>query len=457
MNTDTSSTGTRRRRPELRLDRRGFLRLGAGAAAIGAAAPLLSSCGGGGGKSKEMTFWNFYGPAPDKNPASKWFVKMAEDWNDSHDVKVKLRYVANKEYVGGNTLQSAFAAGSGPDIFLLSPGDFLRYYNGGVLKELTPSLKKNVIDDFLPGTLDTRSVDGKIFAVPMESEPLAIYYSKKLFADKNISSVPKSWDELLDVAGRLTTKKRFGLLFEPEPSVYQNFAWYPFMWQGGGAPVNKNNKGTFDSDPVRAALKLWGETISSGVAPKKALGTGSNDAPSNLASGYCGMQQSGIWSVADLKDKNPKFDYGIFPLPTPPGGKPTTIMGGWAFCANAKGGNPDAAADFIAWALGSSDKASIERGRTWNTGAKSNIPVRRSVQKAADAKGAFDDPNMKFFAHDVAPTGRSEPRYPPKMIKAISNAIQDVQLNGKDPGQAAKTAAGAIDNYLKSYDGAPIL
>ncbi|WP_237248887.1 ABC transporter substrate-binding protein [Spelaeicoccus albus] len=441
------------------LDRRGFLRLGAGAAAVGAVTPLLASCGGssGGGSAKELTFWNFYGPAPDKNPASKWFVKMASDWNDSHDVKVKLRYIANKDYVSGNTLQSSFAAGSGPDIFLLSPGDFLRYYNGGVLKDLTPSLKKEVIDDFLPGTLDTRKVDDKIFAVPMESEPLAIYYSKKLFDREGIKHEPRTWDELLDVAKQLTTKKRFGMLFEPEPSVYQNFTWYPYMWQGGGAPVDKNNKGTFDSDPVRAALKLWGDSVKTGVAPKKALGTGSNDAPANLASGYCAMQETGIWSIADLKDKNPDFDYGIFPLPTPPGGKPTTIMGGWAFCANAKGGNPDAAAEFIAWALGSMDKGSIERGRTWNTGAKSNIPVRASVQKAADARGAFDDPNMKFFAHEIAPTGQSEPRYPPKMIKAISNAIQNVQLSGEDSVKAAKTAAANIDNFLKSYKGAPIL
>nr|WP_269151141.1 sugar ABC transporter substrate-binding protein [Spelaeicoccus albus] len=419
----------------------------------------MASCGGssGGGSAKELTFWNFYGPAPDKNPASKWFVKMASDWNDSHDVKVKLRYIANKDYVSGNTLQSSFAAGSGPDIFLLSPGDFLRYYNGGVLKDLTPSLKKEVIDDFLPGTLDTRKVDDKIFAVPMESEPLAIYYSKKLFDREGIKHEPRTWDELLDVAKQLTTKKRFGMLFEPEPSVYQNFTWYPYMWQGGGAPVDKNNKGTFDSDPVRAALKLWGDSVKTGVAPKKALGTGSNDAPANLASGYCAMQETGIWSIADLKDKNPDFDYGIFPLPTPPGGKPTTIMGGWAFCANAKGGNPDAAAEFIAWALGSMDKGSIERGRTWNTGAKSNIPVRASVQKAADARGAFDDPNMKFFAHEIAPTGQSEPRYPPKMIKAISNAIQNVQLSGEDSVKAAKTAAANIDNFLKSYKGAPIL
>jgi hypothetical protein len=34
-----------------------------------------------------------------------------------------------------------FRRGSGPDIFIISPGDFLRYYNGGVLVDLTPNME----------------------------------------------------------------------------------------------------------------------------------------------------------------------------------------------------------------------------------------------------------------------------------------------------------------------------
>jgi multiple sugar transport system substrate-binding protein len=439
------------------------LQLGAGVAALGATVPLLAACGGGGGSAggnaKELSFWNFYGPAPDNNPQSQWFVKLADDWNKTHDVKVKLRYIPNADYISGNTLQTAFASGSGPDIFLLSPGDFLRYYNGGVLQDLTPKISQDAIADFLPGTMDTRKVGDKIFAVPMESEPLAMYYSKAAFKEIGLTDadVPKTWDELLSVAKKLTTSKRFGVSFETTPGFYQNFTWYPFMWQGNGAPVGPDGKGTFDSDPVRAALKLWGDSISSGVAPKKFLGTGGGDAPANLGSGYVAMQQTGIWSIADMKQKAPQFEYGLFPLPTPPGGKPTSVMGGWAFCANAKGGNPSAAAEFIAWALASTDADSVERGRTWNTVAKTNIPVRKTVKSAADAKGAFADPNMKFFVDQVAPTGRGEPRYPPEVIKAISDAIQAVQLSGQSAASAASTAASTINTYLQSYNGAPIL
>lgn len=446
------------------LTRRSFLRTG-GAIAAGAfgAVPLLTACGksgGAGGGSKELSFWNFYGPAPKANPQSQWFVDLVDQWNQNNEVKVKLHYVANADYISGSTLQTAFSSGSGPDIFLVSPGDFLRYYNGKVLADLTPAIPSDVRSDFVKGVLDTRTVDGKIYAVPMEIEPLAIYYSQQAFETAGLSEadIPKTWDELLTVAGKLTGSNKFGLMLETVPGYYQNFTWYPFMWQGGGAAVDTSGKkSAFNSDAVVNALRLWQETQQRNLAPKKALGTGAGDAPANLASGYTAMQQTGIWSVADLAQQKPDFKYDIFPLPTPQGGKYVTDGGGWAFAANAKGGNPEAAAKFITWALASSSTDSIERGRKWNTVAKSNLPPRTSVQKAAEAQGAFQTSTMKKFAEQIVPGLQSEPRYPPEVYKAISDAIQSTQLAGADPKAAAAKASDAIDQYLQSYHGAPIL
>ena len=111
--------------------RRGFLRGSAGAFTAslftGSAATLLTGCGSDAGSSgKELTFWNFYGPAPDDNPQSKWFDSMVEEWNRNNDVKIKLRYLPVSEYLAGTALQTAFQSGTGPDIFMISPGDFLR-------------------------------------------------------------------------------------------------------------------------------------------------------------------------------------------------------------------------------------------------------------------------------------------------------------------------------------------
>ena len=70
-----------------------------------------------------------------------------------HDVKVELVYVPNNAYMDGTKLPTAFASGAGPDLFIISPGDFLRYYNGGVLLDLTPFMEQAAQDDFFPGVI----------------------------------------------------------------------------------------------------------------------------------------------------------------------------------------------------------------------------------------------------------------------------------------------------------------
>lgn len=451
--------------PHHDVSRRAFLRRSgrlAAAGAVGASAPsLLTACGSGkSGDSKQLTFWNFYGPNPVPNPQSKWFTDLAATWNKQNEVKVKLRFLPVNDYTAGTQLQTAFSSGEAPDIFLISPGDFLRYYNGHVLEDLTPYLSKQAIADFEPNTLDTRKVDGKIYGLPMEVEPLAIYYSVQAFEKAGLSEadIPKTWEQLLTVAAKLTTKDQFGLLTEVIPGYYQNFTWYPFMWMGGGSAVSPDQKSSaFNSPATVNALKLWQDAVKQGVAPRKVKGTGGGDAPANLASGYCAMQQTGIWSVADLAQQKKNFQYGVFPLPTPPGGRPSTDLGGWAFVANRKGKNPEAAAKFVTWAMGSTDAAGVERARQWNTVAKTNIPVRKSVRQAADAHGAFAKDQLKTFVNDILPNGRPEPRYTPEVYKAVSDALQSCQLNGTDPAKAAADASQRIDTFLKTYHGAPII
>ena len=68
-----------------------------------------------------------------------------------------------------------FASGAGPDLFIISPGDFLRYYNGGVLLDLTPFIEPRRRRIFR-GVIANRMVDGKIYGLPMEVEPMAMYY-----------------------------------------------------------------------------------------------------------------------------------------------------------------------------------------------------------------------------------------------------------------------------------------
>jgi multiple sugar transport system substrate-binding protein len=75
-------------------------------------------------------------------------LKTVKAWNATHDVKVELQFVPIQDYIRGSKLPTAFASGQGPDIFIISTGDFLRYYNGGVLVDLTPYMEDAANKDF---------------------------------------------------------------------------------------------------------------------------------------------------------------------------------------------------------------------------------------------------------------------------------------------------------------------
>ena len=438
------------------LSRRRLFRAGGALAAGAFATPLLSSCGSD-SSSEPLRFWNFYAPISqskqDLQRQNDWFATLVSDWNATHERQVVLEYVPGSAYQG-TKLPTAFAAGSGPDIFLISPGDFLRYQSAGVLQDLTPHMSKEAIDDFYPDALSTRTVDGKIYALPMEVEPLAIFYSRSAWEKAGLSEgdIPQSWDQLLTVADKLTTDTQAGLVLETDTGYYQNFTYYPWFWAAGGQMFNADQSAaTFAGAAGEQSLKFWQDTVQSGVAPRTKPAAG--DLVGALADGAAGMWHSGIWNVVAFALNSPDTDYGVFRTPPPAGGEYTTALGGWAFVANAKGRNPDAAAEFCAWALGSMEDSSIDRMVDWCTRAKSDIAPRKSALERGAAVGGYDSDVMKAFKDDIFPGGRGEPRYPPVVYKAISDAIQSSQLAGVDPAQAAETANQAIDAYLKTYNG----
>jgi multiple sugar transport system substrate-binding protein len=459
---------------EPRLTRRRFLSTSAG---VIAGSGLLAACGGGSsssGSSGGLDFWQWYAPAKGGSYSvqaqSDWFSKLVAEWNALGKAKMKLTYIPISQYISGTQLQAAFSANKGPDIFVISPGDFLRYYNGGVLYDMTDALGADK-SDFYASALSTRTVGGRIYGIPMESEPVLMFYSTKAFEKAGLSEgdIPKTWDQLLNVAEKLTTKKQFGVLFETTPNVYQNFTWYPFLWQGGGDVVDASGKkSAFNSKATIDALDLWQQSIKRGVAPRTMQGGGGGDLVANLASGYTAMMPM-VTAGGSFLDSGAKgFEYGYFPLPAPSAtAKPMTVMGGWAFCVNKHSKRAQAAAEFCAWALAGKD--STDRMVDWAFNAKKSLPVRKSVMKKGLADGLFDREKVLAYGafnvlglqrdaldSDNTPNGRGEPRFTPDVVKAVTDAIQAAQLNGQAPASVAQQAGQQIDSALAGYNGAPL-
>ena len=209
------------------------------------------------------------------------------------------------------------------------------------------------------------------------------------------------------------------------------------------------------SDAGVRALGLFRDAVLSGASPRTLPAGG--DLVGAFSNGYAAMWQTGVWQVEAMRQNAPDHPYGIFRLPAPAGGESVTALGGWAWVVNSRGRDPESAARFAVEVMGSMSQESIGAAVEWNGVAKGNVPARRSVTEAIGNSGAFESPVLQQFRDEILPTGRGEPRYPPVIYKAVSNAIQNSMLGGADPRQQAETAQAAIDSYLETYEGGTLL
>ncbi|MFY9125401.1 MAG: extracellular solute-binding protein, partial [Defluviitoga tunisiensis] len=91
-----------------------------------------------------------------------------------------------------------------PDVLMLDviwPAEFAPF-----LVDLTDDYKYFELDEFFPGTVDSNTVDGRLVSVPWFTDAGILYYRKDLL-QKYGYDVPKTWDELFNIAKDISAKE----------------------------------------------------------------------------------------------------------------------------------------------------------------------------------------------------------------------------------------------------------
>ena len=402
------------------------------------AAGLLLAAGSA--QAATLQFWKFGTPEETANKALQSWV---DTWNKQNpDTQVQLKLFPFNEYTGP-VLTTAFASGNGPDVFWASPGTFLQYVSSGIAADLssifTPALRK----DLLPAAVQAVTVNGKPYAMPFEQEPVALFYNKDILTKYKLA-VPKTWDELLKASETLKRAGVIPIVIEPAPGPYQNFTWYPFLWQTGANVADPTlSKATFDGKGGAQALDLWRTLIQKGYAPRTASDCTCNIGSTPFAGGKAAMIVDGMWAIQLLQEAK-KVNFGVTYLPTPTGKNPTTVYGGWTQVVNAKGANVEAAKRFTAWMWAQGTERPLE----WVSKVNSKFSPRKSVTAAG--KAYYDQPYLRDFRDLILPTARAEPRFPAEMVKIVGDAIQASMFRNVSGAQAAAQAQGQLTPYLKT-------
>ncbi|MGY1455609.1 ABC transporter substrate-binding protein [Streptomyces sp. SS8] len=355
------------------------------AAAIGLGIALAATgCAGGDGGDGSpggqgtVTLWT---NAMEGRGAEYWRAAAKEYQSLHPDVTIKIQSVQNEDLDG--KLQNALNSNSAPDIFLQRGGGKMQaMVDAGQIQalDLTDADRANVGDAALEGV----SIDGKVYAMPLDTQPEGIYYSKDLFKKAGIDSPPVTMDELKDAVAKL---KAIGVApiavggkdAWPAAHWYYNFA----LRECSQEAMQEAAKSLEFDDPCWTKAGEDLESLLEADPFQKGFLTassqqGAGSSAGMLANHKAAMELMGNWNpgvIADLTpDKKPLPDLGWFPFPAVPGGKgdPTAIMGGAGGYSLSKDA-PKEALDFLKFVVTKDQQEAYAE-------AFDTIPVNKDAQ-----------------------------------------------------------------------------
>jgi len=162
-----------------------------------------------------------------------------------------------------------------------------------------------------------QSSDGHYYQLPWKSNPVMIFYNKKIFKAAGIPTEEPplaTYAEFLDTARKIVASKAAPFAIYPSPSsdFYQPwFDFYPaFAAATGGKQLVMDGKSQFTSPEGMAVINFWKQ-----IYADKLAGTETYTGDS-FADGKAAMSTVGPWAISVYKDK---VDWGVVPVPTEKG------------------------------------------------------------------------------------------------------------------------------------------
>jgi len=253
--------------------------------------------------------------------------QLISDFNAAHQGEIKIDATTLEWGTPFySKVQTSAAVGEAPDVMTYHASRIPLAVKQGILQEITPQDWNTMglgKDDYAAATWDAVTVDGKQYAVPLDTHPIVLYYNKDLLAKAGVlgdDGKPKGMDSREGFETTLQTLKDAGVKF-PLGSVTAdgNFMFrtiYSLMGQQDGELMTGNEFLAGDNaEKLQNALSVLQDWT------KKGLQSTYTDYPATVAlftSGEAAMMINGVWEVptmTDLQKEGKLFEWGAVELP----------------------------------------------------------------------------------------------------------------------------------------------
>ena len=250
------------------LSRRDFLKVG-GAGLAGAAFLGAAGCGGGEqGGATEIYFTS----APDDTGTTEKLIDM---FNDKNKGKYKVIFLQGNTDTGQrfDKLRTQMQAG-GEDLDVIL-GDVIwtaQLAESGWISDLSDRFTESQRKEFLPGSVEAITYEGKTFGMPWYTDTGLLYYRKDLLQESGFDDPPKTWDELKRMTRKVQEDAglKYGFVFQGAAYEGGVCDGMEFIWTHGGEVLDPNDptKVLVDSPEAIAGLATERSMITEGISPE---------------------------------------------------------------------------------------------------------------------------------------------------------------------------------------------
>ncbi|ANB60921.1 ABC transporter substrate-binding protein [Anoxybacteroides amylolyticum] len=300
------------------------------------------------------------------NPTEQKLLQQTLDEFQNKYPNIKVKYeVISDQYM--DVIKTRLVGGEGPDVFYLDAFEAPALIKTGALEPLDKYVTDDFdINDFEKPLLDAfKGEDGKIYGFPKDYSTLALFYNKKMFQEAGVE-VPKTWDELREVAKKLTKGTQvYGFGVAPE------LARLYYIAESKGGKVVTDNKASFADPKVVEALQPIVDMHLKDKSAAQPSEVGANWGGEMFGQGKAAMVIEGNWAIPFLKDTFPNLEYGTAEIPTI-NGKKATMAYTVAYVMNKNSQKKEAAWKLLSFLTGK------EGMKIWTSKGLA-LPTRKSV------------------------------------------------------------------------------
>ncbi|MFT8243156.1 extracellular solute-binding protein [Roseomonas sp. BN140053] len=347
------------------------------------------------------------------------------------------------------TVMTARLGGTSPDIYSVYAQWSGQMTEAGLLDVPPRPILDFIEENYVPSTVEGVRARGQVWGIPAEISTYMLVYNKALLRQAGYDAPPRTWDELREMAGKITRRNAQGNIttagYAFGPTVAN--AVHPFfslMLSQGVSPFQDGARGTNLARPEA-------EAVLSGMARLFTDGATSNAVQvRDFPSGTVGMAIIANWFKDTLRQGfGDRFadTVGVAPIPTAAADW-RTFQYSFSWGVDARSRNKEAAWELLRWL--NTPRAAGQRSCTGEmlvrmgglTGNKADIAA-----SASDLGDDFTRPYVEAIAsgHTVAA---------PNLIRMteiqqqLRNAIEKAWSGALTPAQALRQADREIAPLL---------